>query len=183
MKTLLKIIAISCLGLNISACKPEFKILHPHIIYYGDSLCTENYSPNKLTATQRLGIPENCKYGRPMRDIAEISSNYTLAFLAMGTNDARLGVSIEAFSLHLNDLLSNTSATVVCVLPNIVSRINTSAVRAEMANQCVNIIDPQKECDVGPRFVDGLHYTEKDHVGMASCIQKAMTAFDNDELL
>lgn len=174
-------ILITILCLFCCACIPEPDLKYPKVIYYGDSLCAVTFSPGQL-ATTKVGIVKDCVPGRKITEVERLSNSYELIFLALTSNDVLKDTPIEEYSLHLNQLLMSTDSTVICVLPVIFEHDDSSAYRAEMMNQCSYLIDPQPECGVGPRFMDDIHYTAKDHEGMANCIEANVKAFYNGTL-
>lgn len=179
--TMLKILSFIFLCSFVSACLPDKELKYPKVMYYGDSLCAVTFTPGHL-ATTEVGIVKDCVPGRKITELPRLSNSYELIFLALSSNDVLKGTPLGYFSDHLNKLLTSTDSPVICVLPVIFEKVDSSAYRAEMMNQCTHLIDPQPECGVGPSFLDEIHYTAKDHDGMASCIEAKVKAFYNGSL-
>ena len=157
----------------ICGCVPKTTLIEPDIInyegvlYIGDSLCNLSTGGGP-TAQQIVGIERDCRNGRRLTQYTPpLPSGYELIFLALATNDVRHGTHPETYGQLLEDKISNSSATVYCVLPITTGDHDSAPYREQMTLKCTNIIDP---LDWGVVFNGTIHWGDQEHINFSQAL-------------
>lgn len=126
-------------------------------LYIGDSLC--NWRKNRSDALfwESLDMDVDCKYGRKLVDVDMIQS-YETVFLALGTNDSLSNINPYEFETHLIQLIHNTDANIICVLPMDTPLSSAHTYQEIMINHCDDAIYPP-DYGIYADFKDGIHIT------------------------
>ena len=177
MKQILLFITV----LLVSGCIPKTIITEPDIInyegvlYIGDSICNFSTDGGK-TAQQIVGIERNCRNGRRLTQYSSpLPSSYELIFLALGTNDTRHGTNSQTYGQLLEEKISNSSATVYCVLPITSGDHDSTPYRDKMFLNCENTIDP---LNWGVTFNGDIHWSDQQHINFAQAIYNVLDIMD-----
>jgi len=153
----------------------DYKVIHPDIIYVGDSLCLKVFDTDtgikdiyekeayKKTAQAMLGIVSNCVPGRKIIDLQSLPKGYKTTILALGSNDVG-HTEINVFAEKYSNLVYNSDSEVLyCVLPaKKVLGKSSEEYREVIRGICANVIEPE-QYGIKFRAKDTAHMNEFDH--------------------